>query len=122
MAELDTALATSRVTGPPGGRYANELFTEGRGDVLVYRPVVDPPAVGRVRPVILPAVQPALTVHPGPHDDIDVTYGRLGAYVDDDALVIEGRCTRRTRRGRRDDPDRVMAHRDRLADLPRRPG
>src|SRR5689334_909295 len=42
MAELDTALAGRRVTGPPGGRYANELFTDGCGNVLVYRPIAEP--------------------------------------------------------------------------------
>jgi DNA-binding transcriptional MerR regulator len=35
-AELDAALAGRQVTGPPGGRYAGELFTDGRGDVLIY--------------------------------------------------------------------------------------
>ncbi|MGH3389949.1 MAG: GyrI-like domain-containing protein [Actinomadura sp.] len=105
MAELDTALAGRRVTGPPGGTYANELFTEGRGDVLVYRPVATPPAAGRVRPVILPAVELAVTVHPGPHDDIDVTYGRLGAYVTDHALAIDGPVQETYLMGPRDDPD-----------------
>jgi DNA-binding transcriptional MerR regulator len=105
MAELDTVLARRRVTGPPGGRYANELFTEGRGDVLVYRPAADPPVVGRVRPVILPAVDLALTVHSGPHDDIDVTYGRLGAYVTDHALAIDGPVHETYLTGPRDDPD-----------------
>jgi DNA-binding transcriptional MerR regulator len=105
MAELDAALAGRRVTGPPGGTYANELFTEGRGDVLVYRPVAEPTAVGRVRPVILPAVELAITVHPGPHDDINVTYGRLGAYVTDHALAIDGPVHETYLTGPRDDPD-----------------
>jgi hypothetical protein len=105
MAELDNALARRRVTGPPGGRYANELFTQGRGDVLVYRPAADPPAIGRVRPVILPAIELAVTVHPGPHDDIDVTYGRLGAYVTDHALAIDGPVHETYLTGPRDDPD-----------------
>src|SRR5258708_9888292 len=39
MAELDTALAGRRVTGPPGGRDANEPVTEGCGAGLVYPPV-----------------------------------------------------------------------------------
>ena len=104
MAELDTALAGRRVTGPPGGRYANELFTDGCGDVLVYRPVAEPPAAGRVRPVFLPAVELAVTVHSGPHDDIDVTYGRLGAYITGHALAIDGPVHETYLRGPRDDP------------------
>lgn len=105
MAELDAALAGRPVTGPPGGRYANELFTEGRGDVLVYRPVPDPPATGRVRPVVLPAVELAVTVHHGPHDDIDVTYGRLGTYVTDHALVVDGPVHETYLVGPPDNPD-----------------
>ena len=105
MAEIDTVLAGRRVTGPPGGRYANELFTEGCGDVLVYRPVAEPPAVGRVRPVILPAVELAVTLHPGSHDDIDVTYGRLGAYVTDHALAIDGPVHETYLTGPGDNPD-----------------
>ena len=31
-------------TGPPGGRYASELFTDGAGELLVYRPVRRPSA------------------------------------------------------------------------------
>jgi DNA-binding transcriptional MerR regulator len=88
MAEPGTALAGRRVTGPPGGRYASELFTEGRGDVLACRPVADPPAAGRVRPVILPAAGLAVTVHPGSHDDIGVTCGRPGACVTGHALTM----------------------------------
>jgi DNA-binding transcriptional MerR regulator len=35
-------------------------------------------------------LQLAVTVHRGPHDDIDITYGRLGSYVTDQALAISG--------------------------------
>ncbi|SFW86306.1 MerR family transcriptional regulator [Amycolatopsis australiensis] len=90
MAELDAAVAGLPPLGAPGGRYANELFTGGRGTVLVYRPVADPPARGRVRPVHLPAAELAVAVHAGPHDDIQVTYGRLGAWVVDHALTVDG--------------------------------
>ena len=38
----------------------------------------------------LPAVELAVTVHPGPHDDIDVTYGRLGAWVVAHTLAVDG--------------------------------
>ncbi|MFJ3404331.1 MerR family transcriptional regulator [Promicromonospora sp. NPDC090134] len=90
MAELDAAVAGHERLGPPGGQYANELFRDGRGSVLVHRPVVDPPERGRVRPVELPAAELATVVHHGPHDDIDVTYGRLGAWVVDHALAVDG--------------------------------
>jgi len=90
MAELDGAVAGRPASGPPGGRYANELFTTGCGDVLVYRPVAGPPIRGRVAPVVLPPVELATAVHHGPHDDIDVTYGRLGAWVTGHALAVNG--------------------------------
>ncbi|GAA2343484.1 MerR family transcriptional regulator [Dactylosporangium salmoneum] len=86
MAELDAAFAPDEWTGPPGGQYANELFTEGAGDVLVFRPVREP----RGKAVELPAADLAVAVHLGAHDDIDVTYGRLGAWVVEHALAVAG--------------------------------
>lgn len=90
MAELDAAVVGHERLGPPGGHYANELFSEERGQVLVYRPVAHPPERGRVRPVELPGAELATVVHHGAHDDIDVTYGRLGTWVVDHALALEG--------------------------------
>lgn len=90
MVELDAALAGAVDAGPPGGVYANELFTEGSGHVLVYRQVNNLPARGRVEPIVLPAVELAVATHAGDHDDIDVTYGSLGAYVTDHQLVVAG--------------------------------
>jgi DNA-binding transcriptional MerR regulator len=90
MAELDEAVAGRESSGPPGGCYANELFTTGRGEVLVYRPVTQPLTHGRVAPVKLPQVELATTVHRGSHDDIDVTYGRLGMWVVEQALAVDG--------------------------------
>jgi DNA-binding transcriptional MerR regulator len=88
MAELDAAV--KEPTGVPGGLYDNALFEAGRGRVLVYRPTSDPPHSGRVRPVTLPAVEVAVTTHHGEHDDIDVTYGVLGAWVVANALAVAG--------------------------------
>ena len=90
MAELDTTFPSAERTGPPGGHYTNELFTEGAGEMLVFRPVRIPRPSGRIEVVTLPAVDLAVTVHPGPHDDIDVTYGRLGAWVVTHALAVDG--------------------------------
>ena len=88
MAELDAVVGEP--TGPPGGLYDNALFEDGRGHLLVYRPTADPPRSGRVRPVTLPAVELAVTTHVGKHDDIDVTYGDLGAWVVANALAVAG--------------------------------
>lgn len=88
MAELD-AVVHDRA-GVPGGLYDNALFELGRGHVLVYLPTAAPPHSGRVRPVTLPAVELAVTVHAGEHDDIDVTYGRLGGWVVANTLAVAG--------------------------------
>ena len=88
MAELD-AVVSDR-TGSPGGLYDNGLFENGRGHLLVYRPTDDPPEVGRVHPATLPAAELALTTHVGEHHDIDVTYGRLGTWVVENALAVAG--------------------------------
>ncbi|MCW2522118.1 MAG: Transcriptional regulator, MerR family [Frankiales bacterium] len=88
MAEL-AALGVAEV-GPCGGLYDNELFTDDHGQAMVYLAVERAPTVGRVRPIEVPAAELATTVHPGPHDDIDVTYGQLGAWVADQALALAG--------------------------------
>jgi DNA-binding transcriptional MerR regulator len=90
IAELGAALAGRAVTGPFGGVYDNELFTESHGHAVLYRPTSEPSAGGRVGPVALPATELAVTVHNGPHNDLDVSYGRLGAYVVGNALTIAG--------------------------------
>jgi DNA-binding transcriptional MerR regulator len=89
MAEL-YAVVGAPVAGAPGGLYDNSLFENGRGHVLVYLPTGEPPATGRVHPVTLPAVELAVATHAGEHDDIDVTYGELGAWVVANALSVAG--------------------------------
>ncbi len=88
MAELDAVV--EEPAGVPGGLYDNALFEDGRGHVLVYRPTGRPPTSGRVHPVTLPPVELAVTTHVGEHDDIDVTYGELGAWVVANALAVAG--------------------------------
>lgn len=90
MAELDDFVAPHERTGPPGGHYSNELFTQGTGTMTVFRPARAPRASGRIEVIDLAAVELAVTVHPGPHDDVDVTYGRLGAWVASHALAVDG--------------------------------
>ncbi|WP_255610040.1 MerR family transcriptional regulator [Micromonospora sp. PLK6-60] len=90
MTELDESFPPTERTGPPGGRYANELFTDGIGLMTVFRPVRSPRASGRIEVVEFPPADLAVTVHRGPHDDIDVTYGRLGAWVASHALGVDG--------------------------------
>lgn len=88
MAELEAAVPAR--AGSAGGLYDNALFEDGRGHVLVFLPVPEPPEVGRVHPATLPPVELAVTTHVGEHDDIDVTYGRLGAWVVSNLLAVAG--------------------------------
>ncbi|GAA3208348.1 MerR family transcriptional regulator [Dactylosporangium siamense] len=104
MAELDAAFGPAERTGPPGGRYANELFTAGAGAMTVYRPVREPLARGRIEIVELPPADVAVAVHAGRHDDIDVTYGRLGAWVVEHALAVDGPVDETYLVGPRDSP------------------
>ncbi len=104
MDELDAAFPPEERTGPPGGRYANELFTMGYGVMTVFRPVRIPRPSGRIEVTEFPPVELAVTVHPGPHDDIDVTYGRLGAWVATHALAVDGPIQETYLVGPRDTP------------------
>lgn len=92
MRELDRVLANAGKAplGPPGGLYDNALFSDERGAMVVYIPVVDPPASSTVEPFVIPAAELTTTVHVGTHDDIDVTYGALGTYVKQQALEVAG--------------------------------
>jgi len=107
MSELDAVLGAAGTvrTGPPGGLYDNELFTEERGAMVAYIPVADPPSHGAVTPLIIPAIDLATTIHTGPHDDIDVTYAALGTYVSQQALQIAGPVREIYHAGPRDTDD-----------------
>ncbi|MFC7455656.1 MerR family transcriptional regulator [Brachybacterium sp. GCM10030267] len=104
MAELDATLRDP--DGTPGGVYDNALFAAGHGHVLVYRPSQDPPNRGRVHPAVLPTVELAVATHVGDHDDIDVTYGEVGAWVVANALSVAGPVRESYLVGPRDTRDR----------------
>jgi DNA-binding transcriptional MerR regulator len=79
------------VAGTAGGTFANEVFTEERGEATMFVPCARPiKPTGRVIPLTIPAVELATTVHNGPHADIDRRYGALGTYVTEHALAVEG--------------------------------
>ncbi|MUL78479.1 MerR family transcriptional regulator [Mycolicibacterium sp. CBMA 226] len=107
MAELDAAFPPVERTGPPGGHYGNELFADGAGRMTVFRPVRSPRASGRIEVIELPSAEFAVAVHAGPHDDLDVTYGRLGSWVAAHALSIDGPVQEIYHVGPRDTADPV---------------
>jgi DNA-binding transcriptional MerR regulator len=92
LAELRAALAGAGLvpTGSAGGIFDQELFTEDSGRAVVYLATDTAPTVGRVAPILLPAVELAVVVHEGRHDDIDVTYGAIGTYVTEHQIGISG--------------------------------
>ena len=78
-------------SGPPGGIYANELFTEERGDATLFFPVTgEVRPVGRVGPIWVQGAELAVIVHNGSHDDVDRSYGALATYVSQHALAVDG--------------------------------
>jgi DNA-binding transcriptional MerR regulator len=69
-------------TGPVGGLYDDELFTQDAGHARVYLPVRDSPALdGTGARWELPAGRFAVALHEGAHGDVDRTYAALGTYV-----------------------------------------
>ena len=66
MAELDVAVAGLPPLGPPGGHYANELFTAGRGALWVYRGLLsdDTFAIFRRAKLVLDAIAPPPSTPP----------------------------------------------------------
>ncbi|MEJ0007914.1 MAG: MerR family transcriptional regulator [Steroidobacteraceae bacterium] len=77
--------------GPAGGVYSNALFSHARGEATVFLPCgVKVRAVGRVIPLVIPGVELAIRVHEGPHENIDIAYGELAAYVTKHALAVNG--------------------------------
>jgi DNA-binding transcriptional MerR regulator len=110
LGELHATLAAQaiRAAGPPGGIYANELFTDERGAATVFIPCVgELRATGRVAFTVVPAVELAIIVHAGDRD-IDRSYGALAAYVARHALAVDGPIREYYLVGSHDTPDETV--------------
>jgi DNA-binding transcriptional MerR regulator len=93
LGELYATVAAQdlRPSGPSGGLYSSDLFQYERGEATVFVPLNgDLRPIGRVASLVVPAAELAVTVHHGPHTDIDVTYGALGTYVTEHELAGDG--------------------------------
>ena len=93
IGELAATLAAQNInpTGPAGGVFEAELFTDDRGRATIFIPChPSPRSLGRVSTGMIPPTELATIVHPGPHTDIDRTYGALAAYVTQHALAVDG--------------------------------
>ena len=93
LGELYAVLAAHKVTpaGPGGAIYASDLFSHTRGQATVFVPCNQTiRATGRVTALVVPEAELAVTTHAGAHNDVDLAYGSLAAYVTDHALGVEG--------------------------------
>jgi DNA-binding transcriptional MerR regulator len=93
MREIRTAMAGTggAAAGPPGGIYARDLFSDEVGEATVFIPTREEAGqVGRAAVVRIPAVELAVAIHLGGHEDVDRSYGALGTYVTERLLSIDG--------------------------------
>src|SRR5215213_9538629 len=89
---------------PSTDAFSWAVVTAGASSLPVGASTLRVPEPASARPT-LPAVEPAVTTHVGPHDDIDVTYGELGAWVVTNALAVAGPVRESYVVGPRDTPD-----------------
>ena len=76
------------VTGPAGGLYDECLFQHEPGEATVFIPVTTPRELGRIKPLVVPAAEVAVTTYDGSHADIDLAYAHLGSYVAEHELTV----------------------------------
>ena len=94
LGEFHATLRAQRLkaSGPTGGLYASEIFQHSRGKATVFIPtdgIVKP--IGRTVSLLIPGAELlAVTRHHGPLSDIDLTYGKLGAYVIRHEISVDG--------------------------------
>jgi DNA-binding transcriptional MerR regulator len=108
LGELQGTMSAQNLSpsGPPGGVFADELFTCHRGSATVFVPCDVPPRpTGRVRPATIPAAELAVITHAGPPADVDRAYGALAAYVARHELAVDGPIREYYLVGRRETDD-----------------
>jgi DNA-binding transcriptional MerR regulator len=76
-----------RVTGPAGGLYDDCLFRYEPGQATVFIPVATPRELGRIKPLVIPAAEVAVTTFHGAQADMDLAYAHLGSYLAEHELV-----------------------------------
>jgi DNA-binding transcriptional MerR regulator/effector-binding domain-containing protein len=93
VGELQATVAAGGLqqTGSPAALYGFDIFSRDRGEATVFIPVRgDAPAVGRVRPLLVPPAELAVISHVGPHDDVDLAYSELGDYARRHEISVDG--------------------------------
>ena len=108
LGELYATLTASNLTpaGPPGGVFADDLFTHGHGDATIFIPCAGPVRpIGRVIALTVPPAELAMIVHHGDQNDIDLSYGALATHVTTHALAVDGPIREYYLVTQRDNPD-----------------
>jgi DNA-binding transcriptional MerR regulator len=108
LGELHATLAAQHVpaAGTAGGIFADEVYTQHRGQVTIFVPCTEPVRpMGRVTQELIPAVELAVIEHAGPLDDVDRSYGTLAAYVARHALAVNLPIREYYLVGQQDTPD-----------------
>ncbi|MFI1918179.1 MerR family transcriptional regulator [Nocardia sp. NPDC020380] len=108
LGELYATLTAQQLTptGPAGGIYSDEVFTDHRGESTIFVPCAGPVrSVGRVRGIDVPAAELAVITHSGSLADVDRTYGTLAAHVTRHALGVPGPIREYYLVSQRDTPD-----------------
>jgi DNA-binding transcriptional MerR regulator/effector-binding domain-containing protein len=77
-----------QVTGPAGGLYDECLFQREPGEATVFIPVTTPRELGRIKPLVIPAAEVAVTMHHGSPADGDLAYAQLGSYIAEHELAV----------------------------------
>jgi DNA-binding transcriptional MerR regulator len=93
MTELHATVKAQKLaqTGVPGGIFANSLFSQGRGEAILFIPCKGTVrSTARISGGLIPAAEVAALVHEGPFSNVDMTYGALAAYVSHHALPLHG--------------------------------
>jgi DNA-binding transcriptional MerR regulator len=110
--EIYTAIAVSgeAPSGPGGGLFSTELFTDAVGEATLFVPVAHPVSNGRVRTLAIPAGEVAVARHEGPDHDADRTYAALGRHVMEHSIGVPGPIREHYLVGARDTSD-AAAHR-----------
>lgn len=83
---LHETLAATNIApaGVDGATYSMEFFEDDAGEVAAFIPIPADPRIAlpsELSIIELPARRFAITVHSGPFDDFDRTYGALGSHV-----------------------------------------
>jgi DNA-binding transcriptional MerR regulator len=93
MAELRATVKAQKLTqtGIPGGIFANSLFSQGRGEAILFIPCNGTVrSTTRVSGCLIPPTEIAALVHEGSFSNVDMTHGALATYVARHALPLQG--------------------------------